>query len=360
MKKEKITERGTETQGDVMKTKSYDDLFDQYMQSKKIYESVVLIETGTGEPIFSKTYGGKDIDSPILAASITKMFTAACIFILVQQGHITLDDNLLKFYEPAYLSGLHFYKGKDYSGELKVSDLLRQTSGLADIYEEGKNSIKKQAVTSDTYITFDQYIALTKERKAHFPPDCKNSAYYADINYNILGDLIEKITKCPLEKVFEKYIFSKINMAKTYLPVSEKQYIPMVYCGDKQLYRPQFIMCSKASGGCITSAGDLIKFTQAFFQGALFDKKFLDATQYRKLQFSMFPICYGNGYMRIKMGGFSTSFLGQGDLIGHSGSTGSFAFYYPEKELFFVGDFNQMKYPALPVRFVMQLAMSAP
>ena len=149
-------------------------------------------------------------------------------------------------------------------------------------------------------------------------------------------------------------------MAKTYLPVSEKEYIPKVYYGDKQLYRPQFIMCSKASGGCITSARDLMRFIQAFFRGELFDKKMFDSRPYRKLQLSMFPICYGSGYMRIKMGGFSTSFLGQGDLIGHSGSTGSFAFYYPDKELFFVGDFNQMKDPALPVRFGMQLAMSAP
>ena len=60
--------------------------------------------------------------------------------------------------------------------------------------------------------------------------------------------------------------------------------------------------------------------------------------------------------MRIKMGGFSTSFLGHGDLVGHRGSTGSFAFYYPGKGLFFVGDFNQMKYPALPVGFMIQLA----
>ena len=343
-----------------MKTKSYGDLFDEYIQSKKIYESVVLIKKGNGETIFSKAYGGKDIDSPIIAASITKMFTAACIFILVQQGYIALHDNLLNFYEPAYLNGLHFYKGKDYSYDLKISDLLYQTSGLADIYEEGKNSVKKQAIISDTYITFDKNIALTKEKEAHFPPDCKTNAHYADINYNILGDIIEKVTKCPLEKVFEKYIFSKINMAKTYLPVSEKEYIPMVYYGDKQLYRPQFIMCSKASGGCITSTRDLMTFIQAFFRGELFDKKMLDLKLYRKLQLSMFPIYYGSGYMRIKMGGFSTSFLGQGDLIGHSGSTGSFAFYYPSKELFFVGDFNQMKYPSLPIRFVMQLAMFAP
>lgn len=311
--------------GDAMKTKRYDDLFDKYIQQNKIYESVVLIEKGTGETIFSKACGGKDIDSPIIAASITKMFTAACIFILNQQGYMTLNDNLLNFYEPAYLKGLHFYKGKDYSFDLKISDLLCQTSGLADLYEEGKNSIKKQVITSDTFVTFDKNITLTKEKEAHFPPNYKNNAYYADINYNILGDLIEKVTKCSLERVFEKYIFSKINMAKTYLPVSEKEYIPMVYYGDKQLYRPQFIMCSKASGGCITSTRDLMIFIQAFFHGELF-----------------------------------TSFLGQGDLVGHSGSTGSFAFYYPAKELFFVGDFNQMKYPALPVRFVIQLAMFAP
>ena len=346
--------------GDVMKTKRYDDLFDKYIQQNKIYESVVLIEKGTGETIFSKACGGKDIDSPIIAASITKMFTAACIFILNQQGYMTLNDNLLNFYEPAYLKGLHFYKGKDYSFDLKISDLLCQTSGLEDLYEEGKNSIKKQVITSDTFVTFDKNITLTKEKEAHFPPNYKNNAYYADINYNILGDLIEKVTKCSLERVFEKYIFSKINMAKTYLPVSEKEYIPMVYYGDKQLYRPQFIMCSKASGGCIASTRDLMIFIQAFFHGELFDKKILQSKPYRKLQLSMWPIYYGSGYMRIKMGGFSTSFLGQGDLIGHSGSTGSFAFYYPDKDLFFAGDFNQMKYPALPIRFVMQLAMYAP
>lgn len=345
----------------MLKVKSYEDLFDKYIRTKKIFESVVLIKNGTGETMFSKAYGEKTIDSPIVAASITKMFTAACIFTLIQQGYnITLNDSLLDFYEPAYLRGLHVYKGKDYSCELKISDLLYQTSGLADIYEEGKDNIKRQAIISDTFITFEKNIALTKEREAHFPPNYKANAHYADINYNILGDIIEKVTKCSLESVFEQYIFSKINMSEIYLPVSEKEYIPMVYYGDKQLYRPQFIMCSKASGGCITTTRDLMIFIQAFFRGELFDKKMLDSKQYRKLQLSMCPIYYGSGYMRVKMGGVSTSFLGQGDLIGHSGSTGSFAFYYPNKELFFVGDFNQMKYPTLPIRFVMQLAMFTP
>lgn len=39
---------------------------------------------------------------------------------------MTLNDSLLDFYEPAFLKGLHVYKGKDYSCELKISDLLYQ------------------------------------------------------------------------------------------------------------------------------------------------------------------------------------------------------------------------------------------
>ena len=72
----------------------------------------------------------------------------------------------------------------------------------------------------------------------------------------------------------------------------------------------------------------------------------------------MSPIHYGAGYMKIPLGGLVTLFMGKGELLGHSGSTGSFAFYYPASDLFFVGDVNQMAKPALPVRLVMRLAMS--
>jgi hypothetical protein len=51
--------------------------------------------------------------------------------------------------------------------------------------------------------------------------------------------------------------------------------------------------------------------------------------------------------------------MGKGELIGHSGSTGSFAFYYPIRDLYFVGDLNQMANAALPVRLSMQLAVSS-
>lgn len=344
-----------------MAHKEYESLFNKFNQKKYIYESLLLIENGAGNTIFSKAYGEKSIDSPIAAASITKMFTATCIFVLVQNGLVSLNDKLLKYYTPYFLNGLHTYKGKDYSCELRISDLLFQTSGLADIYEEGSDSIKKQAILSDIYFSFTDKIALTKKRMAHFAPDTGLKAHYTDINYDILGDIIEKVTQSPLEQVFQNYIFAPLCMTRTYLPISEKEHIPTIYYKAKPLYRPKFIICSRASGGCITTIRELMIFTKAFFNGKLFDKKLLnELTEYRKLQATMTPIQYGSGYMRIKMKSLSTSFMGQGSLIGHSGSTGAFAFFYPHRDLFFVGDFNQMKYPSLPVRFVMQLAMFTP
>lgn len=119
-------------------------------------------------------------------------------------------------------------------------------------------------------------------------------------------------------------------------------------------------MSSRGSGGCVTTAYEMMIFLKAFFGGGLFDISILDElSSYNRLQTSMWPICYGSGYMRIPLNGLTTLFMGKGELKGHSGSTGSFAFYYPTKDLFIVGDLNQMKTPSLPVRLSMRIAMMA-
>ena len=61
--------------------------------------------------------------------------------------------------------------------------------------------------------------------------------------------------------------------------------------------------------------------------------------------------------MRIPLGVSRTLFLGKGELLGHTGATGSFAFYYPERDLYFVGDFNQAEKPGLPMMTAVNLAI---
>lgn len=62
------------------------------------------------------------------------------------------------------------------------------------------------------------------------------------------------------------------------------------------------------------------------------------------------------GYMRMEAG---NPFMAKRELLGHSGSTGSFAFYAPQQDLYFVRDVNQFASPAIPVRLVMKLALAA-
>lgn len=332
--------------------------FNKMIASNQIHEAVVFVENSNGEFSFSRGYGGKDIDSPLLMASITKMFTTTCILALRERGRLSLDDKISKYFYNSVLEGLHVYNGKEYSFDITLSDLLYQVSGLPDIYEEGNNSDKNRLINEDFSYTFNEAIRAIKKLDPHFEPGAKKRAYYSDINFDMLGEIIEKITDMSLNNAYSHYIFEPLGLKNTYLQENENDYVPVIYCGDKAIYRPKFVMSSRGSGGCITTAREMMKFLKAFFRGDLFNKSVFDELpMYNKLQAAMWPICYGSGYMRIPLGGLTTFFTAKGELKGHSGSTGSFAFYYPDKDLFITGDFNQMNNAALPIKFSIKIAM---
>lgn len=343
-----------------METEKYEKVFNKFVNSKKTHEGILLIESANGDFSFSKGYGGKEINSPFLMASITKLFTTTCILILQEQGKLSLNDKIVKYIDSNTLSAIHVYHGRDYSLELTISDLLFQISGLPDVYLEGKESVKNRTIQEDFYITFSDMITNVKKLKPHFEPGRKGKAYYADINFDILGEIIEKVSDLSLSEAYKKYIITPLGLMNTYLPENENDEIPQVYYLDQAILRPKLIISSRASGGCISTASELMIFIKAFFGGKLFNKSIFNSlSSYNKLQISMGPIYYGGGYMQIPLNGFVSFFMGKGELIGHSGSTGSFAFYYPLKELFFVGDVNQMADASLPIRLSMQLAMAA-
>ena len=330
--------------------------FDAVVVSKNINEAVLYVENSSGDFSESYGYGGQNIDSPMVLASVTKLFTTACILKLAEDKHLSLDDKISLYIDNEILRGLHVYKNVEYSYDLTISNLLFQTSGLPDYFNHSK-LVNDAIQNKDTYITFEQYIEETKKLAPHFAPNT-GKAYYADINFDLLGKIIEKIAGLPLEDVFRQFIFAPLGMDNTYLPVKPSDLVPYVYKGTEKLERPLFIASCRASGGCVSTARDMMVFNKAFWNGKLFDKTMFESLAYYKsLQLDMSPIAYGGGYMKVSLTGLNTAFLAKGELLGHSGSTGSFVFYYPEKDLFFVGDFSQLEYPSMPIKFVMMLAM---
>lgn len=339
-------------------TLALEKIFRQTTGLRRIHEAVLLVENTKGDMSACYGYGGKQGDSPLTMASTAKLFTTACILQLWGQGRLSLEDKVTRYVDEAVLKGLHVYKGREYSYELTLADLLFQTSGLPDYFEEGRN-MRRRTLTEDYTISFAQMVEMTKELRPHFAPrPSLRKAFYSDMNFDLLGEIIERVTGQPLDKVYEERIFQPLGLARTYLPTGPGHSVPEIYYKDQRLHRPQAISSYRASGGCITTAQELMLFLKGFFGGVLFPERlFEQLSVYRRLQLTMGPIYYGGGYMQLPLRSINTLFMGKGELVGHSGTTGSFAFYYPHKDLFMVGDLNQLAHPSYAIRLVMKLAM---
>lgn len=55
----------------------------------------------------------------------------------------------------------------------------------------------------------------------------------------------------------------------------------------------------------------------------------------------MYPLEYGMGMMRFKLAAIMTRGISL-ELISHAGSSGTFAFYHTERDVFIAGTVNQM------------------
>jgi CubicO group peptidase (beta-lactamase class C family) len=94
-----------------------------------------------------------------------------------------------------------------------------------------------------------------------------------------------------LNEVYRQFIFEPLGLKNTYLTESENEFVPNICYKNKAIHRPKFVMSSRASGGCVTTARELMIFIKAFFGGDLFDKSIFDKLPlYNKLQA---PSCNG-------------------------------------------------------------------
>ena len=77
----------------------------------------------------------------------------------------------------------------------------------------------------------------------------------------------------------------------------------------------------------------------------------------RKWNRIFFPLDYGYGLMRYQLPRWMTGFRRAPELIGHSGSTNSFAFHAPDLRCHIVGTLNQLDNPARAFKLITKVAM---
>ncbi len=333
------------------------DRFEKVMQrsvdNKHVFGSLAKIESKDKTFQYEAAKGNLSAADIFCIGSITKMFTATIIFQLVDEERMQLTDTLDIYLTQDELKGLHYYEGRDYGQSITVEQLISQTSGLPDWYLEKANgkSIYEEILEKDRAYVFEEFLQRVKQLEPHFVNGTKGKAYYADINFDILGVIAERLTKKSLEELYSERIISPLRLENTSLATVDSKFSP-IYLNEEIIEVTLAKSSMRANGGIISNLNDLMIFLRAFMEGQLFSISHINRGDWNDIQF--YSHQYRNGMMRFKMAGI-WSLFGNYELIGHSSSTGGFAFYAPEKEVYIVGTTNQMTDPSIQYRFIYEL-----
>lgn len=160
------------------------------------------------EVIYTKGFGVKNVDTkePIdenslfHMASVSKTFVATGIMQLVQQGKIHLDKYVIEY--------LPYFKLKDdrYK-KITIRQLLTHISGMPDEddYEWDKPQYNEDAL--------ERYVRSISGRELMWEPGEKFA--YSNIAYEILGNVIEKVSGMSFEKYMKENILNVVQMKES-------------------------------------------------------------------------------------------------------------------------------------------------
>ena len=239
-------------------------------------------------------------------------------------------------------------------------ELISQSSGLAD-YEfdkrrGGKSVIDELKAGQDRAVSTAEAVEITRGLAAHFPPSTPGKAYYSNTNYRLLGAVIETVTGRSMAENFAEMICAPLGLQHTYLydwSVPRPGQIPAtIYLKEAPAEVPKYLSSNTSDGGLVSTVSEGVSFLRAFFEGGLFDTALLDRmTRWNAI---FFPLRYGYGLMYFKLPRFF-SLTPLPEFVGHSGSTGSFAFYCPSRAVYLAGTLNQIAAPQKPFFLMIDL-----
>jgi len=325
--------------------------------NKSIKNCVLLVTKGDGSFSWSGAAGiasqngqvPMTKDTPIFIASITKLYTATVIMRLYEKGAISLDDPMSKYLSEGLIRGIHVYKGRDYSHEITIKQLLSHSSGIADYYMEkpkgGKSLFEIFLEKPERPWTVDEAIERARrDLKPNFAPGTGTS--YSDTNFALLGKVVEVVTGKPLHIVYEEFFFRPLGLKHTWLIGRSEPQLPPAAATADVFYKDININKIRsngsywADGGIVSTAEEMIIFLKALKEGRIVSEDTLKLMHnWHKLQF---PFQYGFGTRYFKLPPLISKVMKVSPLWGHSGSTGSFLYYSEDKDLYMAGSINQV------------------
>jgi len=153
------------------------------------------------------------VNTPFLAGSVSEPMLATAVLKLVQDGKIDLDEPVLTYLPYFKMGGSSYQK-------ITVRHLLTHTSGIQhyNIMWDAPNSSPNAPEVTTRSIAGQMPDFATPGSRV------KRSPY----NYDILADVISKVTKRPFEEYLKKEVFNGLKMPHSSFNKPAKTAMPFV------------------------------------------------------------------------------------------------------------------------------------
>ena len=302
--------------------KNYPRLLDNFMKAElnvKEYNGAVLV-VQKGKIIYQKAFGMADrewnvpntVATKFRIGSITKQFTASCILQLAEQGKLSVEDKLDKYF-PGYPKG----------DSVTLHMLLNHTSGIknyTDIPEFWGKSVQQLSV--------DSMIAVFKNKPYDFSPGTKWS--YSNSGYFLLGAIVEKVSGKKFRDFLFENVIQKAGLKNTDMDRLDSilQYRATGYSKSPSGWQHAMYISMEgpfSAGALFSTVGDLQKWMQA-----LISNQVLSPASTKKMTT---PYMGKYGY------GLLIDSLKQHRRIWHNGGIPGFSShlaYYPDDDVYIV------------------------
>ncbi|MEL6918151.1 MAG: serine hydrolase domain-containing protein [Bacteroidota bacterium] len=280
-------------------------------------------------------------------ASITKTLVSTIVLQLFEEEKLGIDDfikNYLETIDFVRYDELHIYKGKKYQDTLTIEMLLNHTSGIADVFVDAETRFNlsvlfhpKRQYTAQKF--YKRYFRYNLNKK---PANIPGKGYhYSDINYMLLGFIIEKIEKKPLAEVIRERILSPLHLKNTYFEYYEEERGAGkridAFLNKINITKRINTSYEWGGGGIVSTAEDMAIFIEALFNMKLFKDR---TTLKRMIDISKttaYDKSYGLGIYKWELDGKV--------FYGHGGFYGSILAYSPEHQITISSNIGQSSLP---------------
>lgn len=219
-----------------------------------------------GKIVFQRSYGMADVagnipnstSAPFYLASVSKQFTAMCVLLCQEKGLLSLNDELR-----AHIPELNpVFDG------VKIQHLLNMISAIQDVG------------TGDRTKTANQMLSRLMEEGTYglVPAELPigSTMKYTNMNYVLLGIIVERVSGKTLRQFAEEEIFSKLGMTETVIHDSTDLVVP----GQPNGYYANLALWTTAattspatgSTGVVSTLSDLMKWHLNFYANQLGNK----------------------------------------------------------------------------------------